>query len=185
MCIRDRYQRRVHGGNKFEMERGVAMYQADLSQPFYQQQQAPTANHFRKEIGDEAVWTLSSAKPGNGVDQLRDDNPNTFWQSDGTQPHLVTIQFLKKVRIQELAIYLDFKSDESYTPNKISIRAGINLQDLKEILYVELKEPIGWFVFPLKTKLLDGSEKPYVNTCLLYTSPSPRDRQKSRMPSSA
>ena len=25
----------------------------------------------------------------------------------------------------------------------------------------------------------------YPNTCLLYTSPSPRDRQKSRMPSSA
>ena len=25
----------------------------------------------------------------------------------------------------------------------------------------------------------------YVHTCLLYTSPSPRDRQKSRMPSSA
>ena len=25
----------------------------------------------------------------------------------------------------------------------------------------------------------------YVQTCLLYTSPSPRDRQKSRMPSSA
>src|SRR5665213_1901335 len=25
----------------------------------------------------------------------------------------------------------------------------------------------------------------YLNTCLLYTSPSPRDRQKSRMPSSA
>ena len=25
----------------------------------------------------------------------------------------------------------------------------------------------------------------YINTCLLYTSPSPRDRQKSRMPSSA
>ena len=25
----------------------------------------------------------------------------------------------------------------------------------------------------------------YTNTCLLYTSPSPRDRQKSRMPSSA
>ncbi|CAB5703348.1 Uncharacterised protein [Providencia rettgeri] len=24
-----------------------------------------------------------------------------------------------------------------------------------------------------------------INTCLLYTSPSPRDRQKSRMPSSA
>ena len=28
-------------------------------------------------------------------------------------------------------------------------------------------------------------ERPVFNTCLLYTSPSPRDRQKSRMPSSA
>ena len=27
--------------------------------------------------------------------------------------------------------------------------------------------------------------KPKKQTCLLYTSPSPRDRQKSRMPSSA
>lgn len=26
----------------------------------------------RREIGDEAVWSLSTAKPGNGVDQLRD-----------------------------------------------------------------------------------------------------------------
>ena len=26
---------------------------------------------------------------------------------------------------------------------------------------------------------------PIISTCLLYTSPSPRDRQKSRMPSSA
>ena len=26
---------------------------------------------------------------------------------------------------------------------------------------------------------------PYISACLLYTSPSPRDRQKSRMPSSA
>ena len=27
--------------------------------------------------------------------------------------------------------------------------------------------------------------KPLINSCLLYTSPSPRDRQRSRMPSSA
>ena len=30
-----------------------------------------------------------------------------------------------------------------------------------------------------------SSKKPTDLTCLLYTSPSPRDRQKSRMPSSA
>ena len=32
-------------------------------------------------------------------------------------------------------------------------------------------------------KMEEGGTLPY--TCLLYTSPSPRDRQKSRMPSSA
>ena len=38
-----------------------------------------------------------------------------------------------------------------------------------------------------ETDLLDKFEKLGVNIdiCLLYTSPSPRDRQKSRMPSSA
>ena len=30
-----------------------------------------------------------------------------------------------------------------------------------------------------------ASDQPVANLCLLYTSPSPRDRQKSRMPSSA
>ena len=35
----------------------------------------------------------------------------------------------------------------------------------------------------LRYHLDDGF--PLITTCLLYTSPSPRDRQKSRMPSSA
>ena len=30
-----------------------------------------------------------------------------------------------------------------------------------------------------------GIDNTYVNTCLLYTSPSPRDKRQSRMPSSA
>ena len=34
-----------------------------------------------------------------------------------------------------------------------------------------------------KATLIQYTEKP--NNCLLYTSPSPRDRQKSRMPTSA
>ena len=59
----------------------------------------PMSNSQRREVGDLAVWTLSSAKHGNGVDQLRDDLITTFWQSDGHQPHLVNIQFLKKMRI--------------------------------------------------------------------------------------
>ncbi len=37
-------------------------------------------DEWKREIGDEAVWTLSSAKPGNGIEQLRDGNTETFWQ---------------------------------------------------------------------------------------------------------
>jgi hypothetical protein len=34
----------------------------------------------KQEIGGQAVWSLSSAKPGFGVEQLRDDNIDTYWQ---------------------------------------------------------------------------------------------------------
>ena len=50
-----------------------------------------------KEVGRVAVWSVSSAKPGNGVELLRDGRDETYWQSDGMQPHMVNIQFQKKV----------------------------------------------------------------------------------------
>lgn len=33
-----------------------------------------------KEIGNLASWTVSTAKPGNGVEQLRDEDTSLFWQ---------------------------------------------------------------------------------------------------------
>ena len=96
------------------------------------------------EIGKLAVWSVTSAKPGNGVELLRDNNLDTYWQSDGAQPHLVNVQFQRKVRIRELALYADYKLDESYTPSKISVRAGNSFHDLREIKVVDLNEPVGW-----------------------------------------
>ncbi|XP_070949079.1 anaphase-promoting complex subunit 10 isoform X4 [Macaca nemestrina] len=89
-----------------------------------------------REIGSQAVWSLSSCKPGFGVDQLRDDNLETYWQSDGSQPHLVNIQFRRKTTVKTLCIYADYKSDESYTPSKISVRVGNNFHNLQEIRMV-------------------------------------------------
>ena len=118
----------------------------------------------KREIGEEAVWILSSAKQGNGVHQLRDNNLETFWQSDGPIPHLVDIQFLKKTKISEISFYLDIKTDESYTPEILSIRGGIHMQNLKEIVTVTLDNPIGWITIPLKTTKEDGSVQPFVYT---------------------
>lgn len=97
-----------------------------------------------REIGSQAVWSLSSCKPGFGVDQLRDDNLETYWQSDGSQPHLVNIQFRRRTTVKMLCIYADYKSDESYTPSKISVRVGNNFHNLQEIRQLEMVEPSGW-----------------------------------------
>ncbi|XP_010694225.1 anaphase-promoting complex subunit 10 isoform X3 [Beta vulgaris subsp. vulgaris] len=84
-----------------------------------------------REMTKNAAWSVSSCKPGNGVQCLRDDNSETYWQSDGAQPHLINIQFQKKVKLQLIVLYVDFKLDESYTPSKISIRAGDGFHNLK------------------------------------------------------
>ncbi|XP_027276785.1 anaphase-promoting complex subunit 10-like isoform X2 [Cricetulus griseus] len=49
-----------------------------------------------REIGSQAVMGMSTCKPGFGMDRLRDYNLETYWQSDGSQPHLVNIQFRRK-----------------------------------------------------------------------------------------
>ncbi|KXZ49243.1 hypothetical protein GPECTOR_22g835 [Gonium pectorale] len=49
----------------------------------------------------------------------------------------------------EMHMHVDFKLDESYTPSRVSVRAGHTYQDLKEVRVVELEEPSGWVVIPL------------------------------------
>ena len=68
------------------------------------------------------------------------------------------------MRVQEVALYLDFKTDESYTPQKVSIRAANSCNELIELKMVDFEEPIGWFTFKLCEK--GGSQllKPYIKT---------------------
>ena len=54
--------------------------------------------------------------------------------------------------LQELALYLDYRLDESYTPKLISIRAGNSFTDMVEVHTQELEEPHGWTRIPLETQ---------------------------------
>lgn len=85
-----------------------------------------------RDISSLATWTLSSAKPGCALPQLRQPNPNLFWQSDGPQPHTLTLHFFKLVAIVKMRIYLDFDLDESYTPTKMKFYAGMSEGGLVE-----------------------------------------------------
>ncbi|GLU19876.1 hypothetical protein SLE2022_360990 [Rubroshorea leprosula] len=109
-----------------------------------------------REMGKIASWSVSSCKPGNGVSHLRDDNLDTYWQSDGAQPHLL------------VALYVDFKLDESYTASKISVRAGDGFHNLKlylhEIKTMELVRPTGWIYLSLSGNDPQGT---FVNTFML------------------
>lgn len=108
-----------------------------------------------REIGSEAVFTISTAKSGNGVEQLRDGNLETFWQSDGAAPHTINIQFSRKVSVSKVCLYMDYTTDESYTSKKISVRSGTTQHDLIDVTAIELHEPIGWCQINLKGETED------------------------------
>eukprot|EP00850_Spirogloea_muscicola_P002480 SM000009S23609 [mRNA] locus=s9:995061:996626:- [translate_table: standard] len=110
----------------------------------------PTAAARRRRGARWARWRCGAAKPGNGVELLRDGSLDSYWQSDGANPHLVNIQFQRKVRLQQLALYVDFKRDESYTPSKVVVRAGNSYHDLRDVRAVTLSEPSGWVRISLR-----------------------------------
>jgi anaphase-promoting complex subunit 10 len=101
------------------------------------------------EVGDLAVWHVSSAKHGNGVAQLRDRDSKTFWQSDGVLPHAISVEFPALTQVVYVAVLLLFGSDESYTPKKLSVRAGTHSHDVSEVGSADVDSPNGWVVVEL------------------------------------
>lgn len=102
-----------------------------------------------RELGDEATWTLSSAKSGNGAEALRNGETQTYWQSDGSHPHTVTVQFHRRAALSYLAMYCDVRLDESYTPKKVRILSGNTVRDLELVVDVDLENPKGWVLIDL------------------------------------
>lgn len=91
---------------------------------------------------------------GSGVEQLRDNRIDTYWQSDGNVPHLVNVEFRRRTTVSDIYIYLDHKLDGTYTPSRISLRAGTHYNDLQEIEVAVLVEPDGTQVLVLFPKFV-------------------------------
>jgi len=110
------------------------------------------------DISGRAKWSVSSSKFGFGAECLRDGDPDTFWHSDGPQPHFVTIEFPRKVAIQKVSVYLSFPQDDSYTPSSLAIRAGTGPSDLQDVRGVTFEKPDGWITFDVSAELNEDGD---------------------------
>ncbi|KAI1800708.1 APC10-domain-containing protein [Daldinia bambusicola] len=140
-------------GHDFEGIEGDDLEQEELDEEdeFPNEEAAFEASVFGlKEISNLASFTVSSYKPGCGVKELRDDDVNHYWQSDGPQPHRLNIHFIKRVEIRKLRIYLDYDLDESYTPTKIQITAGFSPNMTIPYTMMEFHQPKGWADVPIE-----------------------------------
>ena len=84
---------------------------------------------------------------------------------------------LKDARNTGAEIVAQAKTDAKTEANKIISQAQEAIQNEKRAAVNELKNQVAKISLEIAEKVID--------TCLLYTSPSPRDRTRSRMPSSA
>ncbi|KAH7919366.1 galactose-binding like protein [Leucogyrophana mollusca] len=110
------------------------------------------------DIGRIAKWSVSSYKFGFGAECLRDGDPDTFWHSDGPQPHFITIEFPRKVAIQKISIFLSWPQDDSYTPSTLAIRAGTGPSDLQDVRVATLEKPDGWITFDVSSEPDDDGQ---------------------------
>ncbi len=113
------------------------------------EEHAPLLERHFREIGGMATWAVSTAKHGNGVHPLRDDDPDTFWQSDGVLPHSVDIVFPRLVNVAAVAILLHGRTDDSYTPKKILVSAACGAGELADVAATETQSPHGWVILQL------------------------------------
>ena len=71
-------------------------------------------------------------------------------------------------------------NEEFFESAKLSLLDPLGLYLANDVKWIKLNQNWNSLKFPV---VIGGKGQPII--CLLYTSPSPRDRQKSRMPSSA
>ena len=53
------------------------------------------------------------------------------------------------MRIKAISIYIDFKTDESYTPKNIAIKVANSFLETQEVRNINFIEPSGWYTFYL------------------------------------
>ena len=102
-------------------------------------------------------------------------------REQGTSDNKITIDNVRRTRTGGKETKSDNSLIVTWTPFDLHVKMERETYLTKNYILSFIQENIGWNMSTLPTKS-DNSLSEY---CLLYTSPSPRDRTRSRMPSSA
>lgn len=60
---------------------------------------------------------------------------------------------------QQVSMFVDVQHDDSYTPNKIGIRAGTHFGDMQDVKQISLDQPRGWQHFKLGSQADAASQE--------------------------
>eukprot|EP01017_Pseudomicrothorax_dubius_P020457 TRINITY_DN2231_c0_g1_i5.p1 TRINITY_DN2231_c0_g1~~TRINITY_DN2231_c0_g1_i5.p1 ORF type:complete len:206 (+),score=64.88 TRINITY_DN2231_c0_g1_i5:64-681(+) len=205
MCIRDRYQRRVHGEfNGHLMEARGRRPDADTSSDEYGDD-LKRLSQLWNDLKDERRRKETSRDDGASLREanktlkakirtLSDDKESAL-REVGTLRDLTMVQ---QKQIEDMRQRLEnsvFRGTEAFWGSKngqLRLAAEDSEKELRglrdklkqreeQLAETRIRETrMAERLRRVEEELLEMKK-----TCLLYTSPSPRDRQKSRMPSSA
>ena len=105
---------------------------------------------------------------GDAVEQSNSERPSVpFWPSESDWTTALKSQLESDDFKKLMAFVAEQRSEHTVFPKPEDTFNAIRFSSLAD------------------TRVVILGQDPYHGDCLLYTSPSPRDRQKSRMPSSA
>lgn len=92
----------------------------------------------QRDVTPQCRIGASSSKTGHLAENMRVQRPedvSKLWQSDGQTPHIVTIELERQTLLSELRFYIDYRSDESYTPRTVVIQLGGSYDTFTVIIY--------------------------------------------------
>ena len=88
-------------------------------------------------------------------------------------------------RIDTDSDYLEMRVVEYKPPGFDTSGEEALIGNSTDSLQENIENPLGFIFLPIPENIQDSNAVSWGDDCLLYTSPSPRDKRQSRMPSSA
>ena len=126
---------------------------------------------------DNINWSTTTEKSGVGSEGIN----NLIFLSSGSSHHFMWNSGVDLSGISDDTVYVRLKANDTLADGILNGSGAFAVDNVSPVITnVSAIQGVGTKVVTINYDLADANK-----SCLLYTSPSPRDRQKSRMPSSA